>query len=326
MPQTLDFESDQFLQLLTDALRAGPGSPQWHQAVGRVRAAGGGELDEFKLLLGAREHLESGKSYRSVSPGPEFTRKVLAAVEQESDAKPAGIPTATIVAIGAAVVGLIALGVIGYFLMSGGAAHRPGVEELTNLSFGQAVISPAFDGTMPPAGWKQIGPAPLDDHDALRPAPAAFLSDQAGGIVTAVPLPADQPFAFDVTVKIYGNGFGVIPVVFVTDQPDFNGSGIGSHEFQWVVKDRTPQVVLPDGRFGGTGTPSRAREASFTVRIAMNADGTLVDTGGQRLFAGPNPLDRTKPRYLGVRLLIHGDQKPHKAATVEVESIRVQKP
>src|SRR6266480_850605 len=28
----LDFESDQFLQLLTDALRAGPGSPEWHEA------------------------------------------------------------------------------------------------------------------------------------------------------------------------------------------------------------------------------------------------------------------------------------------------------
>ncbi len=35
-----DIESNPLFGLLTDALRAGPGSPEWHQAIGRLRADG----------------------------------------------------------------------------------------------------------------------------------------------------------------------------------------------------------------------------------------------------------------------------------------------
>jgi len=37
MARAAEIESDPFFELLTDALRAGPGSPQWHQAVQRLR-------------------------------------------------------------------------------------------------------------------------------------------------------------------------------------------------------------------------------------------------------------------------------------------------
>ena len=57
----LDFESDDFLSLLTDALRAGPGSPPWHEALQRLRAGGIQHADEYRLLVTAREHLESGR-------------------------------------------------------------------------------------------------------------------------------------------------------------------------------------------------------------------------------------------------------------------------
>ena len=71
----LDFESSQ-LQLLTDALRAGPGSPEWRAAMESVAAAGGTEAEEYKTLYAARERLASGRQYREVRAGPAFTRSV----------------------------------------------------------------------------------------------------------------------------------------------------------------------------------------------------------------------------------------------------------
>src|SRR3954467_7227544 len=91
-------ESDPFFQLLTDALRAGPGSPQWGEAVARLRDGGVDGADEYRLIIRAREDIELGRDYRKVSAGPEFTRKVLTAVESEGK-RPSGMPTATIVAI-----------------------------------------------------------------------------------------------------------------------------------------------------------------------------------------------------------------------------------
>src|SRR5688500_14006835 len=81
----LDFESSQ-LQLLTDALRAGPGTPEWRAAmetVAPVGAGGGGGADEYKLLYAARERLASGRQYREVRAGPGFTRRVFDAIEDE---------------------------------------------------------------------------------------------------------------------------------------------------------------------------------------------------------------------------------------------------
>jgi hypothetical protein len=109
MPDTevSQFESDQFLKLLTDALRAGPGSPQWHEAVGQLRADGSTEADEYRLLLQAREDLESGREYRSVRAGAGFTRKVMDGIEQEGAGGPEKVPTTNLLAI----LGLI--GIVG---------------------------------------------------------------------------------------------------------------------------------------------------------------------------------------------------------------------
>src|SRR5689334_14709572 len=101
-------ESDPFFQLLTDALRAGPGSSQWGEAVAKLRDGGVEGADEYALILRAREDVELGRDYRKVSAGPEFTRKVLNAVEREGK-RSSDMPTATIVAI---LAGLVILGVI----------------------------------------------------------------------------------------------------------------------------------------------------------------------------------------------------------------------
>src|SRR3954468_22936627 len=106
MPRAAAIESDPFFELLTDALRAGPGSPQWHQAVQKLRhdntlgtalGTAAADADEYRLLCDAREHLESGREYRSVRPGAGFTRRLFTELQDES--VPGGAaPTATVIA------------------------------------------------------------------------------------------------------------------------------------------------------------------------------------------------------------------------------------
>src|ERR1700719_2596470 len=103
--QPSNIESEQMMTLLTDALRSGRGSPEWHQAVSVLRAQNG-DVDEYKLLYAARERLESGKEYRSVRPGPGFTRKVFTELEQNpAGRKPPGT--------GSLIVGLAVLTILG---------------------------------------------------------------------------------------------------------------------------------------------------------------------------------------------------------------------
>src|SRR5882757_6124178 len=80
------FDSDQFLKLLTEALRAGPGSPQWHEAVNQLKHSTVADADEYRMLINAREHLESGRDYRSIRAGPGFTRKLMSAIDEEAAA------------------------------------------------------------------------------------------------------------------------------------------------------------------------------------------------------------------------------------------------
>src|SRR5215218_3674787 len=140
---TLDFESDQFLQLLTDALRAGPGSPEWHEAVEVLRTNGSGEHDEHRLLIAARENLEKGKEYRSVRAGPGFARKLNEALDSETT-KPKHPPTTGVVALVSAGLILIAAAVVLYLLFPGGAPTAS-IEELSNTYFVDPILNASFN-------------------------------------------------------------------------------------------------------------------------------------------------------------------------------------
>src|SRR5438094_961308 len=108
-------ETDPLFQLLTDALRAGPGSPEWHQAVAKVREGGvspSEHADEFRLLVDVREHLESGKDWRTVRAGPGFTRKLFDRLDEEDPGgRRQGLPAATLIALlgGLAIVAVLAV-------------------------------------------------------------------------------------------------------------------------------------------------------------------------------------------------------------------------
>src|SRR5256885_363896 len=137
MPDTTEpsqFETDQFLKLLTDALQAGPGTPQWHEAVTRLRASSEPEADEYRMLVEARENLESGRDYRSVRAGPGFTRKVMEGIEKEEAMPSAAPPTANILAIVALLVILTVIIVVAALLYKGSAPTGT-LQDLQNATF-----------------------------------------------------------------------------------------------------------------------------------------------------------------------------------------------
>ena len=328
MSDVIDIESDPFLQLLTDALRAGPGSPEWHQAVSRLRAGNGSgiskaQLDDYQLLVTAREHLESGRSYREIRPGPGFTRKVLAGIDAEVSAAPRGasaLPAANLIAILGSMAVLAVLGVIGFWLLHSAPVQTN--EDLANIYFGTTVTAVTFDGPLPGA-WCEVGPMPVDPAHGLRPASTAPTSGyDGGGIVTTAGLAPDQPFAVEATLRINHLTNGVIPQVFVTDQPDFDSDRATSpHELVWVIRDGKAQAVLPNGQFSGS-TDTIKDGQTITVRVVVGREAAQIISGRKTLFAGPSQLAGDRPRFLGVRFLRRGNEKKDRDA-VTVQSIKV---
>src|SRR5688572_4179777 len=167
MAGALDFETDPQLIALTDALRAGPGSPQWRDAVNRLREQGGDQADEYLLLCTAREHLASGRSYREIHAGPGFSRKVMQAVEQEQAGGPSRVTlTAGFIALISAVVVIGLLVGAGYMLwQSKGTKGRP-QGDLSQVYFTDTVLK--LDFAAAPEGWRRIGALPLRFEGGLH--------------------------------------------------------------------------------------------------------------------------------------------------------------
>src|SRR5690348_17941813 len=120
MSQPLDFESDALAKLLTDALRAGPGSPQWHDAAQQLATDASAEAREYRQVLEARERLESGRNYRSVRAGPAFTHRLMSSLDREPAAGGALsrlLPPAGAIAIVSALLVLGALAGLAYYLL-----------------------------------------------------------------------------------------------------------------------------------------------------------------------------------------------------------------
>src|SRR6266567_2091299 len=162
MPEMTEtqFDSDQFLKLLSEALRAGPGSPQWHEAVNQLKNSSLADADEYRMLINAREHLESGRDYRSVRAGPGFTRKVMSAIDEEAAAQSPAPPSAGTIAIVAA-AGIIAIVVIVLIIWYRGGTPQPSPNDLGAIVFAQTIISTDFTQTQAiPPEWRTFGLPP----------------------------------------------------------------------------------------------------------------------------------------------------------------------
>jgi hypothetical protein len=317
----MDLQSEQFMTLLTDALRAGPGSPEWHQAVGVLRASGSANgADEYQLLVRAREDLESGKDYRSVTAGAGFTRKVMREIEEDGGNKGKGLPSANLIALLAAAVVLAVVVVIAVVLFRNApkGPDQQQIEQLRSLYFVNTVGQLNFEGgdaAFPPGQeWKMVGEVPLRKRgEGVGPStsttqpstkedkPPAY---RAGALVRAESVGPEQAMMVDVTFRAARATDAVIPQVFVSEGPVDAAKGTSGRELVWLMKNGTMQVLLPD-----LSVPRQAEKVDLrkptavNVKVRFDKETVIVDVGDKRLYEGPHKLSASAPRYVGVRFL-----------------------
>ena len=137
--------NEPFLTLLTDALRAGPGSPEWHQAVAQLKLSGE-NVDEYKLLIEAREALESGRDYRSVRAGAGFTKKLLNELDQPKPAGPGRFHLATVIAsvAGVVILAVVAIAVYSLYTRTPVDDSTKAVNDLASTYFSKEIGSATF--------------------------------------------------------------------------------------------------------------------------------------------------------------------------------------
>jgi len=322
MPE-LDFESDQFLTLLTDALRAGPGSPEWHDAVGRLRPGASGEFDEYQLIIRARQSLESGKEYRSVRAGPGFTTRLMQSID-EGGARRTTSQLSTWIAI---LCGAILLGAVGVILLviTRAGGPLPAVDTLANTYFVNTQLSTNFDSALAGADWREIGTLRLETWHGLRPnIDEASEHQLGGGIVWSQPLKPDTPVEVEATIKLQRPSRDLIAQIFVTDDlASFSeDKGISPRELIWLFGAGQQKILLPGGKVEAQSPIGRDR-ATLNVRIALDRDVAIVEEQGKRLWAGEHGL-ANKPRYVGIRFLRTTSEREDPG--IAFTSMRVQIP
>jgi len=327
MPQEVSTTDDSFFTLLTDALRAGPGSPQWRDAVAQLKT-NGEPVDEYRLLIEARESLESGKDYRSVRAGPGFTRKLLTHLEHETQ-RPQGkgrFPTATVIAALSAAAILALLAVVAYQLYPRGTVSGAGsreTEELAHTYFATETNSATFDGTIPMT-WRKIGSLVLDVSGGLRPGPTDMPSGSylGGGLVAGDPIPSTSAFAVQVDLRVNKTGDDLIAQVFVSNSDQFSEDrATSAHELVWSLRDRQQEAVV-NGGVEAHGQLLPRPNQSTAVKILVGSQYAIVEAGGKRLWAGPHHLGDA-PRFVGVRFIrTAGNQH----ADVIVQSVHLLTP
>ncbi len=216
-----------------------------------LRQQGADGADEHRLLIDARENLESGKEYRSVRAGPGFTRKLMGEIEndaREADAQRHAVPTATIVAI---VCGLLILST--HRLMSvyrlAPRIRTPGQAAIEDLA-GQSqrlfdtLATATFSGAIP-EGWKPIGRLPLDapaasvprrlQSEAQNQKPGRRRGLDNGSLPgRSSPLPSMSPDRTDQPTA------AVLLEAFVSTDPNFSpDKGTSSRDLVWQFAPAT---------------------------------------------------------------------------------------
>ena len=300
------------MTLLTDALRAGPGSPEWHQAVGVLRASGGDKnADEYQMLVRAREDLESGRDYRAVRAGAGFTRNVMAGIEEEAKAGPRGLPSANLIALLASGVVLALVVVLAVVLLKNPPpADRGDIERLQGIYFINPVAQLNFEnGNEIGPEWELVGEVPLKVNREKMLAPPATQPTKddkreykTGAVVLAESIAPTEARMLDVTLKVKGPADAVIPEVFVSEGRLDDAKASGGRELVWLLKSGTGQVALADGRVPGQGEKLDVHKPhTLNIKMRFNRDTVIVESGEKRLYEGPHKLSENGPRYVGVR-------------------------
>jgi hypothetical protein len=325
----LAFETSQ-LQLLTDALRAGPGTPEWRAALASVEAnagiAGAG-ADEYKLLYAARERLASGRRYREVRAGPGFTRKLNEAMADDEAGRKKTLPSANIIAAVSALVILGVLAVVAFFVMPR-ADQNTTPNELANTYFVETLAANEFSEDLG-MQWASFGQLAVEARGGLQPVLTNLTPEfRGGGAFYERTLLANQPFAVEATITVPKTSEDVAFGIFVTDDPNFSGdSATSEHELVCLARGGKVNVVLPQAHLVGQSFDIGDGRMSLSVRIALNQTEGVVEVNGAKIWSGGHELSPNKDRLVGVRFLARSDGKGQKnVPRPVVDSLRILTP
>ena len=317
----MDIQSEQFEELLGDALRAGPGSPVWRQAVETLQQAGHAG-DEYALLCRARENLASGREYRNVHAGPGFTTKLMTNIDQEQPSR-WSLPTANIVATVSVLIVSLTV-VLGAWLLFSPAKTLSTGAELMDTYFVDAVVNEDFQNPAP-KGLTRIGVLPVVVDNGVKVEVKTRQGDKhvGGGFVLQTPLPADDVCAVEIAIEIVRADTDLITQLFVSDRPDFAAdTGISPHELAYLIEQGSGRVVLPEGKTAAEA-PLENTTSAIKLRIRLNRDSAAVEQNGKLLWSGPHHLSPTRDRYVGVRYLTRGGDK---STGVTINYLKLIKP
>ena len=325
MDQALNIDTEQFQQMLAEALRAGPVSPLWRQAVDTLKAAGeSGE--ELALLCKARERLEGGRAYRSIRAGNGFTRKLMARLDETDQMTGRGVSSASFITAMAVLVILSVVGGLAWMLFSP-VQDNEGKVDLRSVYFVTTALSEDFDQKIGD-GWQAVGSIPLVAQKGLRlQLPRPFTQEIAGGgLLCPLELSPRVPVTIETTIEGASNKSRVLAEVFVTDTPTFSSDrGVSDRELKCQIDASGSRVGLPDGR----GVVAASHPAGptvnkpITIRIRLSRDKCIIEQDGVVVWSGEHQLLQDRPRRFGVRLLA---QRNANSADVAIRSIRLMKP
>ncbi len=312
--ETAAFESDTLLQLLTDALRRGPGTPEWHDAIEHLKRDGIAGADEYRLLMTVRERLESGQHYREVRAGPAFTRELFDKLGEETSGGGTKRPMTTLIVALICLVSLVgSVGLLVSYLSgissvtSGGAGGDPLAAQL----FLTPLKTWAFAGPIP-NDLKRVGTLKLDRAGGLKPA-----SDVDGPDATIIY--SDQPIELsgggacvEMGVKFQPGPTSVQLLLGVAAPLNAMGSN-PANEIAVVCDSSGVRVV-------GSGASSDVRVLPAglrTLRLKLSDHRAIVELDGQRIWTGEHSLG--KQAFVGVRLT----KTVGKPQGLAVQSLRV---
>lgn len=299
-------DTDNFEAVIAEALRAGPASPAWREAVDRLKAQGQ-TGEDWTLLVKARERLEQGRTYRSIRAGEGFTRKLMGRLEETPQTAAAGVSPAAMIAAAAALVILFVVGVLAWNLFSSGE-DPAGRVDLRNLLFVNTRLAQSFDDSVP-EHWKRLGALPTTARNGLRVQPPPIVSaDYAGGGLLLPFTPgAREPFAIEAVVDMPGKPANSVVQLFVSESADFSPDrGTAPRELVLQLDQKQSRVITADGQ-GAAGLEGNNRSRLITLRLLVSRDKCLVEQDGRTIWTGNHALAEEGARFIGVRLLTKGD-------------------
>jgi hypothetical protein len=284
------------LKLLTDALRRGPGSPEWHEAIQQLRTSGAKGADEHRLLITVRERLEAGQEYRSVRAGPAFTSELFSKLEKDPEGAPRRPWIALVVATLCLIVVIGSAAMLTNYL-SNKPARDPAIERLAQQLFVNPTFRVTFEKPVT-TGLTTIGDLKLESNGGLRIANVAGPNDPRGTVVVRHADPLNLTGGTCVELDTVLNRAGDATAGIVLWPADLAEPRTGSGTFIFSMDSGGYTVIAG----GSTTRVARSIQAGkYTLRLKVAGDVAIAEVSGQEIWSGRHEVG-TATAQLGIRL------------------------